>query len=568
MDSVRTARKQRLFIALRLASYVIVMAVVFLGFGKPDVLIGQTITYSALTLSFAVLLALKAAKKFRHLTAVLVSLQFLAEIVVESAIIFSTGDINSPYTGLLVLTIVSAAWAYRMLGTVVLATVVSFSYVAMIYFNVSVAATGMVDQPTFQNPLNSYDSLFYPVGLHVLVFYLTALISGYLAERLKNQELELQDASTALKRAKLETDDILRHLNSGLLTIDAHGYLIYFNRAAERILGYKENDVKGRMCSDVFAARMPELAHYLMNGVISGKAYPRKELAVTNGEEQMIPLGLSSSILTEEGGGLRGVIAIFSDLTEAKLLEEKVRANDRLAAIGELSASIAHEIRNPLAAISGSVEVLSRDLELEADNARLMALITKESHRLNEILRDFLTYARLGRPVYNKVELCHIISEIRELIRLNEIIPDNIEITIDTDESIVYVIGDEGLIRQLLMNLAINACESFEGKGGRVSLRVVTNIENRTASLSITDNGPGIDPQMLHKIYEPFYSTKKEGTGLGLAIVHRICQVLGLQLHLASEQNAGTCFTIDFKLYYRPSLAPPTVSPSEMTTAQ
>ena len=218
----------------------------------------------------------------------------------------------------------------------------------------------------------------------------------------------------ALRRARLETDDILRHLNSGLLTVDARGNIIYFNRAAERILGYHEEDVKGMLCDEVFAERMPCLAQCLRDGLIAGLEHPRKELEITNLRGQKLPLGLSTSILREEDREMRGIIAIFSDLTEAKQLEAKVRTADRLAAVGELSASIAHEIRNPLAAISGSVEVLKREQQVSHENNRLMTLIVKESDRLTNILNEFLSYARIDRPAYNKVEICHLISEVLE----------------------------------------------------------------------------------------------------------------------------------------------------------
>jgi two-component system sensor histidine kinase PilS (NtrC family) len=385
--------------------------------------------------------------------------------------------------------------------------------------------------------------------LHILIFYLIAFVSGYLAERLSHQDRQLKDASSALRRARLETDDILHHLNSGLLSVDADGRIIYFNRAAERILGYGEENVKGMPCDDVFSERMPELAECMMSGVNSRVAYPRKELAITNRKGEPVPLGLSTSVLTEASGNLRGVIAIFSDLTDAKAMEQKIRRNDCLAAVGELSASIAHEIRNPLAAISGSVEILNSELKLEADNQRLMDLIVKESQRLNGILTDFLAYARLGRPSYNKVELCHIVSDICELLSRQGSYSDSISLKFMSAESVAYVIGDEGLIRQLVMNLAINACEAFDGNDGEVVFRLVGDPDKAVVYLEISDNGPGIEEAVVEKMYQPFYSTKKTGTGLGLAIVHRICNVLRLRLTVDSFPGQGTAFTIRFSTY-------------------
>ena len=353
------------------------------------------------------------------------------------------------------------------MGTLVVASLVSAAYSFIIWLGFSQQVTDELNMQALQTIFSTQDYVFYSIFLHILIFYLVAFISGYLAERLSHQDKKLADASLALKRARLETDDILKHLNSGLLTIDPFGYIIYFNRAAEKILGYREEEVRGMRCEEVFAERMPRLASYLMDAVRFGQDFPRTEIEILNGARKSLPLGLSISVLTEEGKGLRGVIAIFTDLTDAKQLEQRARAADRLAAVGELSASIAHEIRNPLAAISGSVEVLANDLKPQGENARLMELIVKESHRLSKILTDFLSYARVSRPTYNKVELCHILSDVIELLRHHEAFRENITVQFESESSIVYVVGDEDQIKQIVMNLAINGCEAFGGEGGR-----------------------------------------------------------------------------------------------------
>jgi two-component system, NtrC family, sensor histidine kinase PilS len=548
MDNTRTPHRLGLYLPLRLATYVILIAIAVAWMKDPRYLHFQVIIYSLVTLAFSIGLALEKKFELTRVTRLLTALQFLIEISLESGIIYVTGNLHSPFSALFALTIVSAALAYRLVGTLVVASIVSGTYAFVIWLGLS-QASGDLSVRALKTIFSSNDLAFYGILLHILIFYLTAFISGYLADRLNRQGRQLQDASSALKRARLETDDILRHLNSGLLTVDASGHIIYFNRAAERILGYSEENVKGMACTDVFSERMPELAVCLMDGVTSRMGYPRRELEIVNLSARRVPMGLSTSILTEDSGELRGVIAIFSDLTEAKELEAKVRNSDRLAAVGELSASIAHEIRNPLAAISGSVEVLSRELATDGENGRLMALIMKESQRLNRILTDFLTYARMGRPTYNKVELCHIIADIRELLKRHEVVPDNITLKLDSEESVAYVVGDEGLIRQLVMNLAINACESFEGKPGEVVFRLGRIPGNRAVWLSVSDTGPGIDPSVIDKIFQPFFSTKKSGTGLGLAIVHRICNVLRLHIDLESRPGHGTTFTVWFACY-------------------
>ena len=545
MRSRRRTERLGWFVPLRLATYVIILVELVFWMQYPVYLRPMFVTYSLLTLSFALLISLRRRHNLRTVTAVVVALQFVAEILVEGALIHATGNINSPHSALFLLTIVSASLAYRLVGTLVVASGVSFAYTFIIWLGLSGSAP-TEPSTSLKTIFSTGDSVFYSIFLHILIYYLIAFVSGYLAEHLKRRDDKLADTSRALRRARLETDDILRHLNSGLLTIDANGKIIFFNRAAEKILGYREEDVKGMPCREVFAQRMPQLAGYLMDAIQSRMPFHRYETEIQTPDKNPIPLGLSISVLTEESDELRGVIAIFSDLTEAKRLEGKVRAADRLAAVGELSASIAHEIRNPLAAISGSVEVLAEELALDGENARLMTLIVKESSRLNKILSEFLSYARIDRPAFNKVELCHVVNEVIDVIRHHESYTNKLELTFESTEPIVYVVGDEDLIKQLLINLGVNACEAMNGREGKVEIRLTHLPGSRRVQLAVADTGAGIAPDKIKNIYVPFYSTKKRGTGLGLSIVHRICTALKIGIGVDSTPGHGTVFTVDF----------------------
>ena len=549
MDRELQRKSEGWFLPLRLATYIILAVVVVLYMGYPGYLHLQFVLYSLFTLGFAVSYALSRRIRLNAVTETLTALQFLFEISIESGIIYATGNVQSSFSALFLLTIVSAALTYRLVGTLVMASLVSLAYSFIIWLGLGSKGNPTLTVDALRTIFHAEESVFYSIFLHILIFYLVAFISGYLAERLRSQNIKLVDASMALRRARLETDDILRHLNSGLLTIDATGCIIYFNRAAERILGYREEEVKGMQCGEVFAERMPELSESLLRCLQGTIDRPRRELTIINGEAKEIPLGLSTSVLTDEGREVRGVIAIFSDLTDAKALEAKVRAGDRLAAVGEMSASIAHEIRNPLAAISGSVEVLKHELSLDGENARLMELIIKESLRLNKILSEFLSYARIDRPAYNKVELCHVVSDVIEMVRHHHAMGDNVQMGLESDESFVYVVGDEDLIKQLLMNLALNACEAFEGGAGSITFHLVEGAGTGTIELRLVDDGPGVAPENLEKIFQPFFSTKKQGTGLGLAIVHRICSTLKLNLAVHSQPGSGTMFVVEFRRY-------------------
>ena len=543
------------FLPLRLTSYVILFAVIVLWMDFPGFIQVPVIIYSLLTLAVGVSLTKKFKRKLAMITPWVVALHFVCEIALESVVVYSTGDISSPLTAMFVLTIVSAALVYRLAGTLLMATIVSSALSIIVWLVYIIDAHLSLSIEELSSFFAGKERLFYAIFFHFLIFYLVAFISGYLAERIKSGARQLEDTSRALRIAKLETDDILRHLSSGLMSIDARGVIIFFNRAAEIITGFKEKDIRGKDCHTVFQKKMPELARCLKAGINERIEFPRKELQIEVSQGNVIPLGLSTSVLTEPDGGLRGLIVIFTDLTEAKELEDKVRSADRLSAIGELSACIAHEIRNPLAAISGSVEVIKNELKLEGSNQQLMDLIIKESDRLTKMLTKFLQYASIEHRTFNKVELCHLISETMEILYRDESINSNIKVNLASEESIVYVIGDEDLIKQILINLAVNACQAFEGQPGEITFKVLYLAEQQIVRLEVIDNGPGMSAELTNKAFQPFFSTRKGGTGLGLAIVHRLAEVLGIDIRIESEENFGTSFILDFKTYSQLGLA-------------
>jgi signal transduction histidine kinase len=180
-----------------------------------------------------------------------------------------------------------------------------------------------------------------------------------------------------------------------------------------------------------------------------------------------------------------------------------------------------------------------------------MSLIVKESERLSKILDEFLSYARIDRPAYSKVELCHVIGEVIELIFHHKAYHPGIKVRLESSESIVYVVGDEDLLKQMLLNFALNSCEAIGTCPGELLFKLTADAERQTLSLQICDNGPGISADQLRRIYEPFHSTKKGGTGLGLAIVHRICQAMNLGLSVSSTPGQGTTFLIKLQPFNR-----------------
>jgi len=550
-SSLQPGMKSPWLLALRLITFSLVAGIVVGWLRFPSYLRTPFLSYGIITLAFLLTLMASRRVNLNFLYRFLIALQFAIEILNEVGIVYSTGSLYSPFSVLFLLTIVSAALVYRLVGTLLVASLVSISYTIVTWINAYLPARGGNILPWFKDEIFSADDiLFYSTFLHILVFYLVAFIAGYLAQKLQSKDRELHSASTELKKARLETGDILRHLNCGLVTIDARGDVVYFNRTAEAILGLTETSVAGRNCRDVFRDGLAPLADNLMSVLASQKLILRSEMDITTRQGAALPIGISTSVLYDDDFGVRGVIAIFQDLTETKRMDEKIRQADRLAAVGELSACIAHEIRNPLASISGSVEVLKNDLALSGDNEKLMSLILKESARLNNILSDFLLYARIGRSQFRKVEVNRIISDVIELVRRHPSFRRNIEIELNAEQRITYISGDEDQLKQLLLNLAVNACEAIGEARGLIQFEVITGagVDSRTAVwLIVRDTGCGIPSDVMDKIFLPFYSTKKGGTGLGLSIVSRLVEAMEGRIEVISRPSLGTEFRLCFR---------------------
>jgi two-component system sensor histidine kinase PilS (NtrC family) len=541
----------------RLSIFVLLLIIVVLFLRLPASLVLPFTIYAVVTLALLLLIAFDMRRTHRLLFGTVAILQLILEIVVETGVVKSTGGINSSYAVLFVLSILSASIVYQLIGSVVVSSLASLAYASILWFDngleFSLGSLSLVD-----------DAEFYKVFLYLCTFFLVAFISGYLAQKLKVRGEELWSASLELDKIKADTDEILRHLKSGLITIDAAGRIVYFNRAAEEILGYSEDDVKGRDCREVFERRMPQLAERITRAVKFNQEDSRGLLHIQDKNERKIPVGISTSILGDREKGVRGVIAIFQDITEAVKLEERIRMSDRLAAVGELSAGIAHEIRNPLASISGSVEVLNEELSLTEENRKLLDLIIKETGRLNRILTDFLSYARIGPSLLSKVELARVVDDVIEIARKHPSSKENISIRKVFSSTTRYVLGEENQIKQIILNLLVNAMESMEGRWGEILVTDKTleqldqfyfkgeePQESEWVPVAVLDQGKGIGQEQKEKIFSPFYSSKKNGSGLGLAIVQRLVNNLGGRMEFRSQKDKGSAFVVYLQRYVK-----------------
>jgi PAS domain S-box-containing protein len=364
-----------------------------------------------------------------------------------------------------------------------------------------------------------------------------------------------------VQKARWEVRNIIDNIRSGLLTIDHQGMVIRVNPACCRILQMESRDMLGRKLSDVCRGGMEELNDTIFP-VAQGKQ------CVDRGEVQLkhlgriIPLGLNVNHVTAPNGKIIGAISIFTDLTREKEMKERVRESDRLAAIGELAASIAHEIRNPLASIRGSVEMLDDDLDLEGDQAELMALVLKESGRVNTIINDFLAYSRM-RPISRRrfpgQEFRDEISlQIRQHIAAKG---GRVRLHCDIQPEDMDVVADPGQLTQMTLNLVINACEAMKYNGDlHLCLRLLA--AGTSQEMVVTDNGPGINHDIRHELFTPFATDKDEGTGLGLSIVQRIATAHGGHVKAEDAPGGGTTFRVRWPVVHVPQLQPGPAEPA------
>ncbi len=477
----------------------------------------------------------------------LIYVQLSVDVVLVTGILHYSGGAESILTLLYLLIIISASMFLRMGGMLIITTLAAAAYGLLSWLQyeglvatVSFFEPDRLSRPPEGSPLN--------VFLNISFFFLVALLSGFLAEKLRRKGEELETTSQRLRRVQLDTDDILENIPSGLVTLDGEGRVEYFNGAAEKILGLDVSRIKDRPYDQVFGKGHRELTAVLRTALEQAVIYDRKELTITSRGGKSIPLGISTTLLSAGDGQRSGVIAVFQDLTDAKELEQKARQADRLAVLGQLSAAIAHEIRNPLATISGSVELLRDTPQLSGEERKLLELVTCESERLNRIITDFLLYARIRPAEKDQVELSRVVDETLMLLRNHHDYHDDIHIVNEIGDRDVSVWADGDQVKQIFLNIAINALQAMS-QGGRLTVGmkekgVKAQNQEKMVHVYFQDTGMGIPPQELGEIFEPFYSSKKDGTGLGLSIAQRIVENNGGTLTVESEPGKGTTFTV------------------------
>lgn len=462
--------------------------------------------------------------------------QLVGDILFVSSVLYLTGGIDSGYAILYHLAIITASIFASKRGIYFAASLSSIFYgvvLDMQYYNMF----GMKRSQNFTDA-----QVLSQLTITILSFYVVAFLSGYLADRLRRTRLELQEKSTDFEDLRTIQEHILRNVGSGIVTMDMGGRISSWNPAAETITGYRYEEIVDRW-QEVFGASVKGIfGHtdelrarpFSFSGQIRGK------------DGRRLSLNMTASLLKDERDSVNGIIILFQDITRLVEMEEQVRRQDRLATIGSLAAGIAHEIRNPLASLSGSIQVLKGELDLQGDNRRLMDIVIREADRLNTIITEFLEYARPRTTVKEPLPLAPLIDDTVALLTNSRELRPSIAIEQAVDRSL-SVFGDAQRLRQVFWNLLINACQAMPGGGVvRIAARPLAEAgsDDDLVEILLSDTGSGIAPEHVDRIFDPFFTTKAEGTGLGLAIVHRIVSDHDGTIAVESEATRGTTMRI------------------------
>jgi two-component system sensor histidine kinase PilS (NtrC family) len=383
----------------------------------------------------------------------------------------------------------------------------------------------------------------YTLGLNVFGFLAVAALTGYLAEGLRRADAQLQQASSELADVQAFSRHVVDSLTSGLATTDMTGIVVTFNRAAENITGSTGGRAIGQPASAVL--QLPPSLAGLFGPAAGRPTQTRVEYGFTRHDGKQIEMGLSAAPLMTPRGET-GFILTFQDVTESRKVEREARVQQRLAAVGEMAAGIAHEIRNPLASMSGSIQILRQELALSDEQGQLMDIVIRESERLNETIRSFLAYARPQRQSMRHMDVRQVITDTATLLQNSAERSESHRIAVDVPADGVMLQADEGQIRQIVWNLATNGLRAMPS-GGTLTLAVTPPAgEAPHVVISVSDEGVGIAPEDLEGIFQPFRGSFERGTGLGLAMVHRIVSDYSGEVKVNSTRGAGTTVQVRF----------------------
>ena len=515
-----------------------VVATLWIRAGEPQYSIHKSLLLltivSCLTIVYAILF--RVSKNIRMQARV----QLAIDVGLVTWLVWDSDVIQSPYIALYIVIIAISSLFLGQREAVITSVGCAVAFSAC-----SLALTGVFGPTTSSRLIGgSLSQTVQWVGLFDIAFLVVGLLSGRLAERQSRSDVRLQAARKSLATLRALHERIVASIRSGVVTTDLEGRIYTFNAAAREITGYTEEAIRGQDASILFGEVKDHVAGAL-SAAEKGATSPRFETSCLTSEGMRLRLGYSISPLNSEAGETTGMVITFQDLTQVRSLEETSRRQDRLAAIGRMAASIAHEIRNPLAAMRGSIQMLRSEIDNNSSQADLMEIILRESDRLNQIITDFLSYARPRSLVQARVDVGDLLHQTFALLRHSPEIAANQIVEAEVPDERVFANADEGQLKQVFWNLARNALQAMP-QGGTLRATLATNSNDRLR-IAFSDTGRGMSPDQVEHLFEPFSSTTG-GTGLGLSIVYQIIRDHGGTINVRSREGQGTTITVELPM--------------------
>lgn len=475
--------------------------------------------------------------------------QVIHDLMLVSLAVIVTGGMQSEFALFYVLLIATAGLLLGLSGGLMTGIVAAATYLTIASYQLAPFLVQRAAEVELPNVSGSVPSMLWSLGITAVVFLLVGVASGLAANRFHVQRTRLAELEEQLAEARIDAQDILNTVESGILSINAQEEVDFVNYTARAQLGIsgvpRAGELKG---SD--AKGLPTLYEMLVDTLQTEREVEYTELVLRDPTGKTRPFSVSTTVLYDPRGRKRGAAAILKDIAHVKRLEELARQADRLKAVAELAAGLAHEIRNPLAAIRSSIELLGVEGQTIED-ARLMDLILRETDRLSSLIGDFMAFSRMSLKTRARVNLVDIVEDAIEVERVAR--GDGSKIVFTRPPKAYWVEGDHNLLKQVCLNLLANAREAVgDRSNGWIEIRVGANPElpglERVAgpfvTLEVRDNGGGIDPDVRERIFDPFFTTRSNGFGMGLAIVHRIVDLHGGMVWVDSELGRGSTFRI------------------------
>jgi two-component system sensor histidine kinase PilS (NtrC family) len=532
---------------------VFALALLLVGAGKEGAEVAERGLYGTLTFTFVTSAIFAALLPRVRRTQRLAVAQLIADGLAITSILLFTDGARSLFSFLLLPLTVFAAMQFERRGAYATALAGSLSLAGLIALD----AAGVYGRDA---RVVAWELRFALWGAHTCALLLVAMLASRLARERRVASDRLATSDSDLRQLRSLHERIVASLTSGLLTVDAEGVVTSCNPEGAHILARPAAEIVGEPLERIVPG-VTEIA--LRDGLAARRS--RLELAVAQGEPRF--LGVAASVLRGAQGVPSGHVVIFQDVTQVVSLERALVRRERLAAIGELAAGVAHELRNPLAAISGCIEMLrtlNRERSGDLEQERLMSIVLREIERLDALIADFLQFARPADPKLEAVELAPLLEEVGELCRAA--CPAGVRVEVAAPRALC-ALADPTQLRQVLWNLLRNAAQAV-GERGTIALSAARAAQGvpqadgpalRSAAaggggaveIAVADDGPGIAPEALERIFDPFFTTKPSGTGLGLATVHRIVTAHGGSVAVQSKPGGGARFGVRLPLAER-----------------